>query len=46
MELVDGPTLADRIAEGPLPLEEALTIGRQIAEALDAAHDAASSTAT
>jgi Tol biopolymer transport system component len=38
MELVDGPTLADRIREGPLPLGEALPIARQIAEALEAAH--------
>ena len=39
MELVEGPTLADRIAEGPMPLDEALPIARQIAEALEAAHD-------
>jgi Tol biopolymer transport system component len=39
MELVDGPTLADRIARGPLPLDEALPIARQIAEALEAAHE-------
>ena len=39
MELVAGPTLADRIAQGPIPVEEALTIARQIAEALAAAHD-------
>ena len=39
MELVEGPTLADRIARGPIPLEEALPIARQIAEALEAAHD-------
>ena len=39
LELVDGPTLADRIARGPIPLEEALTIARQIAEALEAAHE-------
>jgi serine/threonine protein kinase len=39
MELVDGPTLALRIDEGPLPLEEAFEIARQIAEALEAAHD-------
>ena len=39
MELVEGPTLADRVAEGPLPVDEALTIARQIAEALEAAHD-------
>ena len=37
LELVDGPTLADRIAHGPLPLEDALTIARQIADALEAA---------
>src|SRR5262245_42722214 len=35
MELVEGPTLADRIAAGPIPLEEALGIARQIAEALE-----------
>lgn len=39
LELVDGPTLADRIACGPVPLDEALTIARQIAEALQAAHE-------
>jgi serine/threonine protein kinase len=39
MELVDGPTLAERIAQGPVPLEEALTIAKQIAEALEAAHE-------
>ena len=39
MELVEGPTLADRIARGPIPLDEALPIARQIAEALEAAHD-------
>jgi Tol biopolymer transport system component len=39
LELVDGPTLADRIARGPLALDEALTIARQIADALDAAHE-------
>ena len=39
LELVDGQTLADRIALGPISLEEALTIGRQIAEALEAAHE-------
>jgi serine/threonine protein kinase/Tol biopolymer transport system component len=38
MELVEGPTLADRIAQGRMPLEEALPIARQIAEALEAAH--------
>ena len=39
LELVDGPTLADRIAEGPIPLDEALPIAKQIAEALEAAHE-------
>ena len=39
LELVDGPTVADRIAKGPIPVEEALSIARQIAEALDVAHD-------
>jgi eukaryotic-like serine/threonine-protein kinase len=39
MELVEGPTLADRIAKGPVPLDEALPIARQIAEALEAAHE-------
>jgi serine/threonine-protein kinase len=39
MELVEGPTLADRIAQGALPLEESLPIARQIAEALEAAHE-------
>jgi serine/threonine protein kinase/Tol biopolymer transport system component len=39
MELVDGPTLADRIVLEPISLEESLTIARQIAEALEAAHE-------
>ena len=39
LELVEGPTLADRLARGPLPIAEALAIARQIAEALDAAHE-------
>jgi serine/threonine protein kinase len=39
MELVEGPTLADRIAPGPIPVDEALPIARQIAEAMEAAHD-------
>jgi serine/threonine-protein kinase len=39
LELVEGPTLADRIARGPVPLDEALLIARQIAEALEAAHE-------
>ena len=40
MELVEGPTLADRIAHGPVPVDEAIAIARQIADALLAAHDA------
>src|SRR5215469_2719519 len=39
MELVDGPTLADRIKQGPIPLDESLEVVRQIAEALEAAHE-------
>ena len=39
LELVEGPTLADRIAHGPLPIDETLKIARQIADALDAAHE-------
>jgi serine/threonine protein kinase/Tol biopolymer transport system component len=39
LELVDGPTLADRIAQGAIPIEEALAIARQIADALEAAHE-------
>ena len=39
LELVEGPTLADRIAQGPMPLDEALPIARQIADALEAAHE-------
>jgi len=38
LELVDGPTLADRIGGSPMPLDEALAIARQIADALEAAH--------
>ena len=40
LELVEGPTLADRIAKGPVPLDEALPIAKQIAEALEVAHEA------
>ena len=40
LELVEGPTLADRITQGPIPLDEALPIAKQIAEALEAAHEA------
>src|SRR5262252_4404441 len=39
LEFVDGPTLADRIAHGPIRLDDALPIARQIAEALEAAHE-------
>ena len=39
MELVEGDDLSARIAPGPLPLEDALPIARQIAEALEAAHE-------
>jgi serine/threonine-protein kinase len=39
MELIEGKTLADRIKEGPIPLEEALDIAKQIADALSAAHE-------
>jgi len=39
MELVDGPTLADLIAQGPIAVDEALPIAKQIAEALEAAHE-------
>ena len=39
LELVEGPTLQDRIGQGALAVEEAISIGRQIAEALEAAHE-------
>jgi eukaryotic-like serine/threonine-protein kinase len=39
MELVEGPTLADRIARGSIPLNEAVSLARQIADALEAAHE-------
>ncbi|NOT25543.1 MAG: protein kinase [Acidobacteria bacterium] len=39
MELVEGPTLADRIVQGAIPPDEALAIAKQIAEALEAAHE-------
>ncbi len=39
MELVEGPTLADRIAQGAIPVDEALPIAKQIAEALEEAHE-------
>ena len=46
LEYVEGPTLQDRISQGPIQLDEALPIARQIAEALEAAHEQGSSTAT
>ena len=39
LELVEGPTLTERIAEGPIPMEEALRIALEIAQALEAAHE-------
>jgi len=39
LELVEGPTLADRITKGPIPLDEAWPIAKQIADALEAAHE-------
>lgn len=39
MELVEGPTLANHLAAGPIPIDEALILARQIAAALEAAHD-------
>ena len=39
MELVEGPTLAERIAVGPMPASDALPIAKQIADALEAAHE-------
>ena len=39
MELVEGPTLADRLKHGPIPFDEALAIARQIAAGLEAAHE-------
>jgi len=39
LELVEGPTLAQRIAEGPIPLVEGLGIARKLADALEAAHE-------
>jgi len=41
MELVEGPTLAERIKQGAVPLEEALAIAKQIADALEAAQEGA-----
>src|SRR5215471_12891775 len=39
MELVEGPTLAERLAHGPIPLEEALPVALQMAEAIEYAHE-------
>ncbi len=39
MELVEGPTLAERIAPRPIAMEEALRVAREVAEALEAAHE-------
>ena len=39
LELVEGETLAERVAKGPLPVEEALEVCRQIAEGVEAAHE-------
>ena len=39
LELVEGPTLADRIAQGAIPVDEALSIAKQVTEALEAAHE-------
>jgi serine/threonine-protein kinase len=39
LELIEGPTLADRLTSGPLPIDEALRVGRQIADAIEAAHE-------
>ena len=40
LELIEGPTLAERIAEGAIPVDEAISIAKQIAEALEAGHEA------
>jgi serine/threonine protein kinase len=39
LELIEGPTLADRIVKGPMPVDEAVQFATQIAEALEAAHE-------
>jgi serine/threonine-protein kinase len=44
MELVEGPTLAERLEQGRLSIDESLSIARQIAEALEDAHEIRSNT--
>jgi eukaryotic-like serine/threonine-protein kinase len=39
MELVEGPTVSERIAQGPIPIDESLPIAKQISEALEFAHE-------
>ncbi len=39
LELVEGPTLGERIAEGPIPVDEALPMAREMTQALEAAHE-------
>jgi serine/threonine protein kinase len=46
MELVEGEDLAERLKRGAIPVDEALAIARQAAEALEEAHEKGSSTAT
>ena len=46
MELVEGPTLAERIGQGAIPVEETIGIARQVVEAIEAAHEQGSSIAT
>ena len=46
LELIEGPTLADRIKQGAIPVDEALPIAKQIAAPLEAAHKASVFTAT
>jgi serine/threonine-protein kinase len=39
LQLIEGPTLADKIAQGPIPVEDALKTALQMAEGLEAAHE-------